>query len=143
MYLSLRFLRFILTYLLLIFCVWSFSLSSVFLLLIKSLATLKIFLVLIHKYNAQFRFYFNYVLWCRATSLLSNIILIEGNPLLPDFLSTYNLSISLFARKFPVMVKIVLVLMPSCLMSSAVQFTTPTVGVIIGIVKLLYAVTLL
>ena len=143
MYLSLRFLRFILTYLLLIFCVWSFSLSSVFLLLIKSLATLKIFLVLIHEYNAQFRFYFNYVLWCRTTSLLSNIILIEGNPLLPDFLSTYNLSISLFARKFPVMVKIVLVLMPSCLMSSAVQFTTPTVGVIIGIAKLLYAVTLL
>ena len=143
MHLSLRFLRFILTYLLLIFCVWSFSLSSVFLLLIKSLATLKIFLVLFPEYNAQFRFYLNYVLWCRATSLLSNIILIEGNPLLPDFLSTYNLSISLFARKFPVMVKIVLVLMPSCLMSSAVQFTTPTVGVIIGIAKLLYAVTLL
>ena len=78
-----------------------------------------------------------------TTRLLSNIILIEHNPLPPDFLSTYDLSISLIGWKFSVMIKIFLVLISICLMSSVVEFTAPKVGVIIAVAKQLYAVTLL
>ena len=41
------------------------------------------------------------------------------------------------------MIKIFLVLISICLMSSVVEFTAPKVGVIIAIAKQLYAVTLL